>query len=378
MASDPVTGQVLLFGGVGTNDVLADTWLWNGTTWTQRTPSAHPSARAPNGMATDTATGRVVLFGGIGIRPVMADTWLWEGTNWTHVKPATKPTARNRAALATDPTTGHVMLFGGFGADGNVLNDTWTWDGTTWTRRTPATSPPARDLAAMAADPVHHRVVLFGGFGATGNALGDTWTWDGTTWTHQSPVTRPPARFAASLATDTRAAESAVVLFGGFNFATGNFNDTWTWDGATWARVTPAIGPPSRHYASTATDPSGRVVLFGGEAPHDPANNVILLNDTWSLTPSLSITPRRGPPGAAVTVRGFGYTPGTTIMVVKYGRNGPSPYRTLCSAIIASDTRFTCTGHIPPGSGAGAPGRHDIVAKDSAGLKSATTFTLTT
>src|SRR5712692_7118621 len=198
----------------------------------------------------------------------------------------------------------------------------------------------------MATDPTHRRVVLFGGFGATSNALRDTWTWDGTTWSHQSPATRPPARFAATLAADTHAADAAVVLFGGFNFATGNFNDTWSWDGATWTQVMPASSPPPRHFAAMTRDRAGRVVLFGGEAPHDSANNVVLLNDTWSLTPALSITPRRGPPGTAVIVRGFGYTPGAAVTVVKYVRIGPNSYRALCSATVASDTRFTCTGHI--------------------------------
>jgi len=40
-------------------------------------------------------------------------------------------------------------------------------------------------------------------------------------------------------------------------------------------------------------------------------------------------------------------------------------------------TTFECSGAIPTGGLAGALGRHDIVAKDSTGLKSATTFNLT-
>ena len=116
------------------------------------------------------------------------------------------------------------------------------------------------------------------------------------------------------------------------------------------------------------------MVLFGGEAPH-------LSNDTWSLTPALSITPRRGPPGTAVRARGFGYTPGATVMIVKYRISHlhppRGPYSVICSATVAADSVFECSGHIPTGTAAGARGPHDVVAKDSAGLKSATTFTLT-
>jgi hypothetical protein len=79
-------------------------------------------------------------------------------------------------------------------------------------------------------------------------------------------------------------------------------------------------------------------------------------------------------------VRGIGYTPGTTVMVVKYRTSqlhAPGPYSVLCSATVAADSAFQCSGHIPWGKGAGGPGPHDVVAKDSAGLKSATIFTLT-
>ena len=79
-------------------------------------------------------------------------------------------------------------------------------------------------------------------------------------------------------------------------------------------------------------------------------------------------------------MRGFGYAPGSTINVVKYRTSqAPAPqgpYGVLCSASEASNTSFACSGSIPTGDLAGAPGRHDIVAKDSNGLKSATTFNL--
>ena len=41
MAYDPGTGQLVLFGG----DDFADTWTWNGSDWTELTPSTSPLAR---------------------------------------------------------------------------------------------------------------------------------------------------------------------------------------------------------------------------------------------------------------------------------------------------------------------------------------------
>src|SRR5947208_12730816 len=63
MVYDDATGQVVLFGGFGTgpSGMLSDTWTWDGTGWTQRTPAHAPPARYQMGMAYDAAHGQVVL-----------------------------------------------------------------------------------------------------------------------------------------------------------------------------------------------------------------------------------------------------------------------------------------------------------------------------
>jgi hypothetical protein len=74
MAYDAATGTVVLFGGFA----FGDTWTWDGTTWTQQAPPAHPSARSAASMAYDAATGTVVLFGGSRqINGARAGTWTW-------------------------------------------------------------------------------------------------------------------------------------------------------------------------------------------------------------------------------------------------------------------------------------------------------------
>lgn len=116
-------------------------------------------------------------------------------------------------------------------------------------------------------------------------------------------------------------------------------------------------------------------LAFAGTSP----GAALLLNTT--LTPSLTITPASGSQGTTVTVRGFGYTPGSTIPIVKFvvpptfGRKGS--YTAICSTAVASDGTFLCRGQIPTGTAAGSRGAHRIVAKDSTGLKAATTFNLT-
>jgi hypothetical protein len=81
-------------------------------------------------------------------------------------------------------------------------------------------------LATTAYAAATHTVVLFLMAG-TRSVFGDTWTWDGSTWTKHTPATSPPARTVAAMAYD--AVTGNVVLFGGGSRATGTLHDTWNW-----------------------------------------------------------------------------------------------------------------------------------------------------
>jgi uncharacterized protein (TIGR03437 family) len=142
-------------------------------------------------MAYDTTHGQVVLFGGNTDSSNLGDTWLWDGTNWTQVTPQNSPPARCYHEMAYDSAHDQVVLFGGGTSDllsmnTGLLNDTWLWDGSNWTQGTPQNSPPARNRFGMTFDAGHAQAVLFGGRNATGGFWDDTWTWS------VSAVTTPP------------------------------------------------------------------------------------------------------------------------------------------------------------------------------------------
>jgi uncharacterized protein YjbI with pentapeptide repeats len=64
-------GQVVLFGGVGVNGYhpwtpLGDTWTWDGDNWIPQSPSVTPPAREGGMMTADPSTGNVVMYGGNG------------------------------------------------------------------------------------------------------------------------------------------------------------------------------------------------------------------------------------------------------------------------------------------------------------------------
>ena len=66
----------------------------------------------------------------------------------------------------------------------------------------------------MTYDPVSGKVIAFGGFDDTGY-LNDTWSFDGTSWAQIVTQSAPPPRAAAQMTYDS--VVQKVVLFGGFD-----------------------------------------------------------------------------------------------------------------------------------------------------------------
>ena len=68
-------------------------------------------------MTYDAGLGAVVLFGGAanGIwEDFLNDTWVWNGTNWTEIHPATVPPNRYSFGMNYDPLNKAVFMFGGY------------------------------------------------------------------------------------------------------------------------------------------------------------------------------------------------------------------------------------------------------------------------
>ena len=300
MAYDTVQQQVMFFGGttsMGAGGEIAQTWVWNGTAWTQKFPAHSPGPRYKAALASDSVRHRVVLFGGVDGNVELNDTWEWDGNDWTQMHPAHSPPARHHHAMAYDVNHQVVVMFGGYHdpdpADRDDLADTWTWNGTDWTQQMPTNSPPKRDGHAMAYDANIGKAVLFGGAQDVNTLvyLNDTWEWDGMNWTqvnNGSDALGPKVRGNATLAYDD--VRQQVILFGGFNF-TGTtltyFNDTFAWNDTlkSWTPLVPAtgllqptfVGRNEHGMAYDAKTGRKRMVMFGGYTG-DPA---VLQLDTW-------------------------------------------------------------------------------------------------
>jgi hypothetical protein len=331
-AYDSDNNTIVLFGGEEADGALSDnTWIWDGSAWTDYPGSEiqAPPARQMASMAFDPQLHQLILFGGQGIGgQILGDTWAWNGASWfqqTTTAGVTTPPPREAASLAYDGS-GQLVMFGGTGQVGLLgngslptipgtilpsttstlpttttslpdaptvaLGDTWLWDGTTWTESS-ATGPSARSGAAMSFDSADNDTVLFGGEttpadSSSPNLVGDTWTWSGSTWTQASPHTSPESRVWAGLGDDIPA--HGVVLVAGSG-AQGALGDTWLWNGSDWTRPPVTGGPSMRSAATTAySATSDQVVLFGGIAPGGT-----VLGDTVIMTTTLGDSSGSGP-----------------------------------------------------------------------------------
>jgi hypothetical protein len=248
MAYDDATQQIVLFGGQsatptgGVLDLLDDTWTWDGTNWTQRTPAKSPPPTIFLPVAYDPDTQTVV-----GVRdndPVnTTSTWQWDGATWGTIATTGNPASpKQGAGIAFSTVPSSIVMFGtvyGLGVTTNAK--TWTFTPNAWVgHAATAGGPHPRFFPAMSQD-TGGGIVMFGGSGGLGNVgtvFSDTWSWANNAWHKKIPSRSPRARAGAVMAYDSTCGRS--LLYGGevsTQVTVAYFTDSWLWDGQTWTGV---------------------------------------------------------------------------------------------------------------------------------------------
>jgi hypothetical protein len=240
VVADAVHGDVLLFGGHGSDTIEGDTWTWSvegGWRRVQARPA--PPARSFAGAAAD-GHGGVLLFGGDPSDPDGShrDTWRWDGSRWTELHPRTLPDDGAFRAMAQGPGGAPVLVVSE--TDGSVR--TWTWDGANWVPAPGDAQPPWRDDEGLVLDRATNRLLLVGGLTREGVSSGDTWAWDGVAWSALQPVHAPAGGPAAAAETAT-----GPLLY--------ERDGTWTWTGEDWSLAQPPGSPPWQPYGGLTPIP---------------------------------------------------------------------------------------------------------------------------
>jgi hypothetical protein len=283
MTFDPNVGGALMFGG-GTPFNTAETWTYDGTTWTQLAPATSPTARFGAQLAYDLNRGVSVLVGGwtsnLSIGTPSNQTWEFDGSTWTLAAPTVLAPNRYWHGLCHDMVRGRTVLYGG--ASSGLLgatNQTFEYDGTTWAQIATAANPGMLARPAMCYHLGIGKAVLFGGsnYSVGGSGSNATWLYDGTNWTLvPAGGSVPAARTAATMVYDN--VRGVCVLTGGMDDGGNYLNDTWQFDGTTWTQL-PTLAQASRDHCSAYLPASRKVLKSGG---HVAAPNV-LSNQTWEF-----------------------------------------------------------------------------------------------
>lgn len=290
----------------------AQTWEFDGVTWTQRLPALSPPTLPSMHMAWEPSLQRCLLR--IANPPSVSGHFTWNGTGW--IDHGFIGYAAVGFGMSTAPGQAGVLLSGGFtfpinfggtflwGANGtaplplngappvrrncvawfdatrnrtvvtNVLageRGTWYWDGTAWSRAGRGGQVP-QGVGALAYDSWRGRLLAFGGAPIWGIELVELWQMRGGE--SASLGTGPSARFHHSTAFDSR--RGRLVVCGGARWDAGgghylplSDSSVHEWDGATWHAIPvtwPTLdGPMRRVGAGMAFDRTrGTTVMFGG------------------------------------------------------------------------------------------------------------------
>lgn len=186
-ASDRAHGQDVLLTSVSTANgpvVATHTWTFDGRSWLLRQPpQALPVGGRPPSLATigpdapaRLGRGVIALIGGA---KGDAQTWLWDGTTWSELAAgSTPPYDPSGATMAFDVNAGVLVLIG----LNQVGGTTWVWDGSTWSRggTAPDVDPLYSGTSVLSDEYVGHVIVI--GDSGRPNRFDVLWTFDGKGW----------------------------------------------------------------------------------------------------------------------------------------------------------------------------------------------------
>ena len=188
---DLATNQMIALVG-NTDWATTSTWVLDGVLWKRVGDPNGPTARLAAGFAYDPLTRVLVLHGGIfsqgkGDRVALADTWTWDGTTWTEQHPTTNPPP-GWDGLAYDPA-GHQLMLVNVAVVNEVSDPTeismWSWVGANWHRLSPHRLPAVGFWPGLTYDQANHQFLLFEAtFGSSPGKHGSqTWVLAKNTWT---------------------------------------------------------------------------------------------------------------------------------------------------------------------------------------------------
>jgi N-acetylneuraminic acid mutarotase len=191
--------------------------------WENLNPLHHPAARAEHGIAK-IGYKKVLLFGGIGFDSVMNDTWIFDliKNDWKQIPCKNQPSARLGFGMCQIDNN-KVLLFGGMDKEDNFSNDLWIFDNDSlnWKELT-----PNGDEGQYFPKPVYRlgmarfgdsAAIIYGGLDENIQNVGDTWIYHYNTNSWELNYNEIPSPRSDHMMTDIDS--NLIFMVGGNNGA---------------------------------------------------------------------------------------------------------------------------------------------------------------
>ncbi|MDQ1433531.1 MAG: hypothetical protein QOF59_347 [Actinomycetota bacterium] len=232
-----------------------DLWGWDGHRWMQRAV-ADVGAPDPQGGMVSQPDGAMLVVAG-------TSTWTYDGQSWTNRTHGTD-TMQSPVGIAIDPVSVRLIAVERYqpgvcmphsGCAQPAYMRTFTWTGAAWKDvadvGTPDPAGSGQRISGLVPDPAGGALLML---------AADHSTWERASNGHWRQVATaaesPPALEGMTLVADSAAHQ--VVGFGGARIGHGSAfaanNDTWVWNGSTWAELTAPITPAPLPSPPAATD----------------------------------------------------------------------------------------------------------------------------
>lgn len=279
-----------------------------------------PSGRIVPAMATDPVAGKIVLFGGDDLTGVLGDTWLYDckTRTWSQAHPKVSPPARASAAMVYVPSQKVVLLAGGYAGGWRGLSDVWVFSVAKgeWTRLG-IDLPWGAPNASADVDPKSGLVVMAAYPGVRRNKKLPVLTLrlDVATAPKAEPILDDPKlRYhcrnfrsqSSPLPDEWLAGELAP------DSALDGLKQVAAQAANTWVVCKPPFSPPARNWGSCIYDPrTHRGYVWGGGHSTYPGSDVIEFDVAINRWRGMTIDPpdyipawlhqmSGGPPGASL------------------------------------------------------------------------------
>ncbi len=248
--------QQLVVVGSTTNSSIQQVWVLGASgSWVNVTPANAPTGRTEFGLANDGCD--LILFGGKALAgQLLDDTWIWDGTNWTQATkiPGSWPSARYGHAMAADRsiTGGGAIMYGGKANLGTMQVGTWRFNkGTqTWTSLGAQASDPALRTNALCSyieTPTGLvGMAMMGGIDGAGAYVADGMhIWNDTTLQWTQMLALPPEAQQRQLGVMTYDFQRQRIIVSGGTGPAGSLTDTWEYDdlASTWLQRSAGPAP---------------------------------------------------------------------------------------------------------------------------------------